>query len=270
MDTMNHPSRGGLYDSALGPLDKKSLCTTCSLGHDICPGHMGHIDLAMPVYNPVLFSSLYRIIRSLCPQCYQLRVPKHQTHKVIAVLKLIDHGLLIDAAELEATNFALKKPKKAAKGKKGALAAADKRKQKKGKASFTTEEAGEGMEEDEEEEEDDDDDENVPEEPMIDTGADGEEEPEIDAEALMASIDAFVKDAIHRAKDTPRGNNRPVFPLCSVEDDADSSSSFPDGQRSRVPPPGRGQLFPLDPRQALPKLPDVCSQHPQRRHVQAL
>lgn len=30
-------------------------CQTCSLGYDSCPGHFGHIELPLPVYNPLVF-----------------------------------------------------------------------------------------------------------------------------------------------------------------------------------------------------------------------
>jgi hypothetical protein len=30
-------------------------CTTCGLGHSMCPGHFGHIELPVVVYNPLVF-----------------------------------------------------------------------------------------------------------------------------------------------------------------------------------------------------------------------
>jgi len=30
-------------------------CGTCGLKYRACPGHFGHIELAVPVYNPLVF-----------------------------------------------------------------------------------------------------------------------------------------------------------------------------------------------------------------------
>ena len=30
-------------------------CATCQQGYMACPGHFGHIELAVPVYNPLVF-----------------------------------------------------------------------------------------------------------------------------------------------------------------------------------------------------------------------
>jgi len=66
VDNLNRPISGGLYDPAMGPIDRQSRCTTCSLSYKECPGHMGHIELPVPVYNPLLFKDLYRVLRSKC------------------------------------------------------------------------------------------------------------------------------------------------------------------------------------------------------------
>lgn len=94
-DTLKNAVPGGLYDSALGPVDQQGRCVcvgrgfaggpravgyrvlghmpkqlrltpdpkrpraprcgTCSLSYNMCPGHFGHIELPMPVYNPIIF-----------------------------------------------------------------------------------------------------------------------------------------------------------------------------------------------------------------------
>src|SRR3989338_7871967 len=58
------PEKGGLYDPALGPCDEGS-CPTCGLNSRECPGHMGHIELALPLYNPLFFEWTVRILRSM-------------------------------------------------------------------------------------------------------------------------------------------------------------------------------------------------------------
>ncbi len=54
-DELNNPQRGGLYDLALGPYEPKQQCATCGLGFLQCPGHFGHIKLAVPTYHPLVF-----------------------------------------------------------------------------------------------------------------------------------------------------------------------------------------------------------------------
>ena len=54
-DNLQRPMPKGLYDEALGPIDR-GKCVTCGLSYSHCPGHMGHIELAVPVYHPLLFN----------------------------------------------------------------------------------------------------------------------------------------------------------------------------------------------------------------------
>ena len=45
-DAMNRPLPGGLYDPAMGPTDHYAMCPTCGLDYQLCPGHLGRIELA--------------------------------------------------------------------------------------------------------------------------------------------------------------------------------------------------------------------------------
>ncbi|XP_009334966.1 DNA-directed RNA polymerase I subunit 1 [Pyrus x bretschneideri] len=64
---LGNPVAGGLYDKALGPIDYKpgESCGTCGEKSRNCPGHCGHIDLALPVYNPLLFNTLYKLLQRM-------------------------------------------------------------------------------------------------------------------------------------------------------------------------------------------------------------
>lgn len=73
-DQLNHPIRGGLYDPALGPIDKNARCTTCGLGSFQCPGHFGHIELSVPVYAPLTFTQMFQVLRQTCLYCHRFRV----------------------------------------------------------------------------------------------------------------------------------------------------------------------------------------------------
>jgi hypothetical protein len=54
-DNLGYPVPGGLYDPAMGPLTPGERCVTCGLSGAACAGHFGHIELAVPVYNPLVF-----------------------------------------------------------------------------------------------------------------------------------------------------------------------------------------------------------------------
>lgn len=106
-DSLMHPNPGGLYDIALGPGDKVELCGTCGLNYVHCPGHMGHIQLPLPVYHPVFFSSLYKLLRCTCFNCCRLLAPKAKTQLIVAQLKLLEEGHYSIASTLEDGNDTL-------------------------------------------------------------------------------------------------------------------------------------------------------------------
>jgi DNA-directed RNA polymerase I subunit RPA1 len=86
----SNPNKNGLYDPALGPVDKQQMCVferqnasltnvicsceTCNLSYFECPGHFGHIELAVAVYHPLLFRTLFGLLRSKCAYCHCLRM----------------------------------------------------------------------------------------------------------------------------------------------------------------------------------------------------
>lgn len=100
-DALNHPVIGGLYDPALGPVEKNSRCTTCGLGSAQCPGHFGHIDLSLPVYNPLTFPQLFQLLRLTCLYCHKLRMSATRGALYWGKLKLLQEGLLMEAMDLE-------------------------------------------------------------------------------------------------------------------------------------------------------------------------
>ena len=100
-DTLLHPSAGGLYDPALGPTDKQELCGTCGLNYIHCPGHVGHIILPLPVFHPIFFQSLYRILRGSCFVCHRFSGTNYKSQVLKGQISLLDKGLVSNALELE-------------------------------------------------------------------------------------------------------------------------------------------------------------------------
>ena len=72
-DILGHPTRFGLYDPAMGPIDKSARCSTCHLGFFACPGHFGSIELPVPVYYPPLFGTMFQLLRLACTSCCRFR-----------------------------------------------------------------------------------------------------------------------------------------------------------------------------------------------------
>ena len=47
----SRPRQMGLADPRLGSIDRAYKCATCDEGMSECPGHFGHIELAVPVFH---------------------------------------------------------------------------------------------------------------------------------------------------------------------------------------------------------------------------
>ncbi len=60
-DEIGHAQPGGMYDAAFGPNEWCDVCVTCGLPETQCPGHMGHITLVMPVFNPIYFKFVFQV-----------------------------------------------------------------------------------------------------------------------------------------------------------------------------------------------------------------
>lgn len=99
-DNLGHTVSNGLYDLALGAF-LRNLCTTCGLDEKFCPGHQGHIELPVPVYNPLFFNQMYIFLRSSCLYCHHFKLNELEVHKYICKLRLIQYGLLLECHELE-------------------------------------------------------------------------------------------------------------------------------------------------------------------------
>lgn len=99
-DTLGHTVNNGLYDLALGAF-LRNLCTTCGLDERFCPGHQGHIELPVPVYNPLFFNQMYTFLRSSCFYCHHLKLSELEVHAFAMKLRLIQYGLLLEAQEFD-------------------------------------------------------------------------------------------------------------------------------------------------------------------------
>lgn len=101
LDNVGNPAANGLYDLALGPADSKEVCGTCAQDFTNCPGHMGHIELPLTVYNPLFFDKLYFMIRGSCLNCHMLTCPRATMYLLQNQLQIADSGAVENVYELE-------------------------------------------------------------------------------------------------------------------------------------------------------------------------
>jgi DNA-directed RNA polymerase I subunit RPA1 len=94
LDRLLNPIQNGLYDLTLGPLDKNDVCLTCNLDYFQCPGHFGHINLVLPVYNPIFFKELVKLLRATCLSCHHLLTSRLEKEYFQAQMTLLSYGLV--------------------------------------------------------------------------------------------------------------------------------------------------------------------------------
>jgi len=80
-DAIGNPVAGGLYDVAMGPSTQREVCSTCLNDQSECTGHFGHIELAMPCFNPFFMKITTTILRAACLKCKKLQVTGKFYHK---------------------------------------------------------------------------------------------------------------------------------------------------------------------------------------------
>ncbi|KAJ4758036.1 DNA-directed RNA polymerase subunit [Rhynchospora pubera] len=101
VDAKNLPVPDGLFDPAMGPINKNDSCRTCGLLSTDCPGHFGHIELARVVYNPLLFGSLRALLQIICLQCHKFQTGSELVERYTSQLELITKGDIVGARDLE-------------------------------------------------------------------------------------------------------------------------------------------------------------------------
>ncbi|CAM6104025.1 unnamed protein product [Calypogeia fissa] len=99
-DNLKNPVPGGLYDLALGPLERYGNCKTCGVTAMQCPGHSGHIDLMLPVYNPLVFNIMVKIYRAICIYCHHFKMHKNRVAMFADKLDLISQGRMVEAMNI--------------------------------------------------------------------------------------------------------------------------------------------------------------------------
>jgi DNA-directed RNA polymerase subunit A' len=77
-DDDGFPIDMGLMDPHLGVIEHGLRCKTCGHKVDECPGHFGHIDLAMPVIHVGFVKEIKKLLQSTCRSCGRLLLTEEQ------------------------------------------------------------------------------------------------------------------------------------------------------------------------------------------------
>ncbi|MBS3748687.1 MAG: DNA-directed RNA polymerase subunit A' [Candidatus Thermoplasmatota archaeon] len=91
-DDDGFPIAMGLMDPRMGVIEPGLRCKTCGqrVGKDKCPGHFGHIDLAMPVIHVGHIKIIRDSLRSTCRDCGHLLLTKNERENFIEEIKNYD------------------------------------------------------------------------------------------------------------------------------------------------------------------------------------
>jgi len=91
-DDDGFPIAMGLMDPRMGVIEPGLRCKTCGqrVGKDKCPGHFGHIDLAMPVIHVGHIKIIRDSLRSTCRDCGHLLLTKKEQENFLEEIKNYD------------------------------------------------------------------------------------------------------------------------------------------------------------------------------------
>ncbi|MHB8632678.1 MAG: DNA-directed RNA polymerase subunit A' [Thermoplasmatota archaeon] len=108
-DDDGFPIEMGLMDPRLGVIEPGLRCKTCGQKVGDCPGHFGHIDLAMPVIHVGFVRVVRDILRSSCRGCGKLLFTERVRQDFDRQLKIYiqeekDNALLTKRVAKDASN----------------------------------------------------------------------------------------------------------------------------------------------------------------------
>ncbi|EQB61162.1 dna-directed rna polymerase i subunit [Vairimorpha apis BRL 01] len=96
LDAFNNPYPDGLCDPRMGSHNNDNICKSCNLSFLNCPGHFGYIKLAKPVFNPLIFTTTYSLLKATCFKCGLLKLSKYERIIIYLKLNLLKRGCSID------------------------------------------------------------------------------------------------------------------------------------------------------------------------------
>lgn len=73
----SEPVTNGLFDPRMGVIDRGPVCASCNNKSEMCPGHFGHIELALPVYHMHFINIVMKLLPCVCFRCSTILVKKN-------------------------------------------------------------------------------------------------------------------------------------------------------------------------------------------------
>jgi DNA-directed RNA polymerase subunit A' len=86
-DDDGFPIEMGLMDPRLGVIEPGLRCKTCGRKVDECPGHFGHIDLAMPVIHVGYTRNIKKLLQATCRTCGRILMSDTQIRAIKEEMK---------------------------------------------------------------------------------------------------------------------------------------------------------------------------------------
>ena len=76
------PITAGLMDGRLGTLEPRQRCKTCGNTAIRCPGHFGHIELAVPIVHIEFTKIIHDLLKATCRSCGRILLSDEKAKKV--------------------------------------------------------------------------------------------------------------------------------------------------------------------------------------------
>ncbi len=76
------PITSGLMDGRLGTLEPRQRCKTCGNTAIRCPGHFGHIELAVPIIHIIFNKIINELLGATCRNCGRILLPTDRIGKI--------------------------------------------------------------------------------------------------------------------------------------------------------------------------------------------
>ncbi|MBR6204942.1 MAG: DNA-directed RNA polymerase subunit A' [Candidatus Methanomethylophilaceae archaeon] len=112
-DDEGYPISRGLMDPHMGVIEPGLRCKTCGCKVDECPGHFGHIELAMPVIHVGFIKDIKMMLESTCSRCGRLMLSADQVKARRESMEKMEE---LGGGTIDLKNFSKETAKDASKG----------------------------------------------------------------------------------------------------------------------------------------------------------
>ena len=93
-DDDGYPIERGLMDLHMGVIEPGLKCATCGGKVDECPGHFGHIELAMPVVHIGFIKEIKTMLDSSCKECGRIKLTDDEINNYRIQINAMDFSTM--------------------------------------------------------------------------------------------------------------------------------------------------------------------------------